>query len=549
LGRIRVGAALAVLAMLAAACGSSKHNGNNTSQTTAPGGGGGTTTTLTPKSGGSITMGVEAEIDGFDPTKNRFDITGHLYATTIYDPLTQIGKDGKAHPYLAESFTPDSTYSTWTIKLRSGIQFTNGHPLTADVVVTDLTAQKNSALTGFALDNMASVAKGADDLTVVVTTHKPWTVFPLYMAGQLGYIYDPTSPDTVKKPIGTGPFSLKEWVPGDHMTAVKNPNYWQKGFPYLDSVTFKPILDQTARKNSLLSGTVDMIHTDYTQTIIDLRKDKSIRIIDTSQFNARKELDFYMINTVKPPFDDPNLRKALALATDRRAIVNTFGNGILKDATGPFSQGTPWYTDSGYPNYDLNAAKQLVDQWKAAHGGQAPTFQLDVTNTALSLQTAQFVQDMWQQAGFKLTINQTEQSQYILVALQGNYQVIGWRQFGEVDPDADNVWWNSTHALPIGQLALNFARNKNPQIDQNLATGRSSTDDATRIAAYQDIAKQFGKDIPYIWVDESLWAIASKPNVQGILDWTMPDGSPGADNLTIGGLGGGTIFLHVWLSS
>src|SRR5262249_45138156 len=162
-----------------------------------------------------------------------------------------------------------------------------------------------------------------------------------------------------------------EWFPGDHMTAVKNPNYWQKGLPYLDSVTFKPILDVTARKNSLLSGQVDMMHTDYTQAIIDLRKQKSVKIIDTSQFSARKELDFYMINTVKPPFDDANLRKALALATDRQALNNTFGNGILKDATGPYSQGTPWYVSSGYPSYDVNAAKQLVSQWKAAHGGKA----------------------------------------------------------------------------------------------------------------------------------------------------------------------------------
>src|SRR5579871_4709397 len=97
-GRLRVAAAAAILALLAAACGSSKKP--TTSATTAPNGGGATTTTVapTPKSGGSITMGVESEVDGFDPTTNRFDITGHLYATTIYDPLTQIGKDGKGHP-------------------------------------------------------------------------------------------------------------------------------------------------------------------------------------------------------------------------------------------------------------------------------------------------------------------------------------------------------------------------------------------------------------------------------------------------------------------
>lgn len=548
-GRIRVGAALAVLALLAAACGSSKPK--TTSPTTAPGTGGGptTTTTLVPKQGGDLTMGVEAEIDGFDPTQNRFDITGHLYATTIYDPLTQIGKDGKAHPYLAESVTPDSTYKTWTITVRPNVTFTNGDPLTGAVVAADLTAQTKSLLTGSALNDVDHVAAGPGPLSAQVFTKRAWTVFPLYLSGQLGYMFDPKSTDTVKKPIGTGPFMLKEWVPGDHMTAVRNPNYWQKGLPYLNSVTFKPILDNTSRENSLLSGTVDMIHTDNPPTIVDLRKKSNITLLDTSKFQARTEMDFYMINTIAPPFNDLTLRKALAEATNQQSLNTTFGAGILHLSNGPYTHGTPWYVDSGYPAYNPTDAKALVDAWKAKNGGKAPSFTLDVTNTALSLQTAQFVQDMWGQVGFNLNIKQIEQSQYILTAIQGNYQVIGWRQFGEVDPDQDFTWWSSTDAAPIGKFALNFARNNDSKLDQDLITGRTSTVESDRIAAYQDISKQMGQDIPYIWVDESLWSLAFNKKVEGVQEWMMPDGSPGADNLTVGGLGGGTIFEHVWLNS
>ncbi len=548
-GRLRVGAALAVLAVLAASCGSSKPK--ITSPTTAPGGGGATTTTAAPmpKQGGDLTMGVEAEIDGFDPTQNRFDITGHLYATTIYDPLTQIGKDGKAHPYLAQSITPNSDYTQWIITVRPNITFWNGDPLTGEIVYKDLLAQTKSILTGSALSDVKDVKPGPGPLQATVDTKEPWTVFPLYMAGQLGYMFDPASTDTVRKPIGTGPFMFKEWVPNDHFTAVRNPNYWQKGLPYLNSITFKPILDQTSRENSLLSGVVDIIHTDNPPTIIDLRKKSGITVLDTSQNQARTEMDFYMINTTAAPFNDPSLRKALAEATDEKSLINEFGAGILHTSNGPYTHGTPWYIpDTGYPAYNPTDAKALVDAWKAKNGGKAPSFTLDVTNTALSQETAQFVQDMWGQVGFSLKIQQISQSQYILTAVQGHYQVIGWRQFGEVDPDADYVWWDSAGAANPN-FALNFARNTDPQIDADLTKGRTSTDSATRIAAYQDIAKQFGKDIPYIWTDESLWALAFNKKVQGVLEWTMPDGSPGADNLTVGGLGGGTIFEHVWLNS
>jgi ABC-type transport system substrate-binding protein len=154
---------------------------------------------------------------------------------------------------------------------------------------------------------------------------------------------------------------------------------------------------------------------------------------------------------------------------------------------------------------------------------------------------------MWKQAGFNASIKQVEQSQYILNALQGSYQAYGWRQFGEPDPDADFIWWSSTTALPEGQLALNFSRNKDPQIDADLQKGRTDPNDADRLAAYQDIARRLAVDVPFIWLDEAVWQIAMKPNVHGVTTWTLPDGSPGVDH-TLGIPSGGAFLMdHVWM--
>jgi ABC-type transport system substrate-binding protein len=539
-----VGAIVATVALVAVSCGGSSNKSSGGGTT---GGGGATAAdTGTPKPGGHLVMGTEAEIDGFDPTSNRWDTTGYMYALSVYDPLAAFGKDNKVHPYLAQSITHSSDYTTWTIKLRPNVTFTNGDPLTADAVVSDLTAIKQAPLTGHTFDPIKNVTK-VDDLTADVHMDEPWVAFPLYLTGQVGVVFDPkmlNDPNRSQHPIGTGPFTLKEWVPGNHFIAVKNPDYWQKGLPYLDSIEFRPIVETQSRENSLLSGTIDLFHSSDPQTIADLRGNSKVRTITDAGVAGEVEEHFIMLNTGKPPLDDPILRQALAYATDRKKFNNVVDFGVLPDSNGPFGNtGSHFHAvDTGYPSYDLTKAKALVKQYEQKHGVSSVSFQLGTVNSARAVEGVQLLQDMWKQAGIDVSIKQVEQSQYILLALQGNYQANDWRQFGEPDPDGDFVWWSSSTALPEGQLALNFARNKDPQVDADLQKGRTDPNDADRLAAYQDIARRFAQDVPYLWISEIIWQIAMKPSVHGILTWTLPDGSPGIDHT----LGGAFLMSHVW---
>ncbi len=103
--------------------------------------------TGTPVQGGSLTVGILAEIDGFYPATNHWDTNGFLYANAIYDPLMAIAADGTIQPYLAQSMTPNSTFDIWTMTLRPGIKFNDGSDLTAAVVVANSDALRTSALT------------------------------------------------------------------------------------------------------------------------------------------------------------------------------------------------------------------------------------------------------------------------------------------------------------------------------------------------------------------------------------------------------------------
>jgi peptide/nickel transport system substrate-binding protein len=529
---------VAALAMLAAACGGGGSKGSSGSTTGNAG---------TPKPGGHLVMGTEAEIDGFLPPANRFDVTGLQYASTVYDSLTTFGKDNKVHPYLAQSVDHNADYKVWTIKLRPGVTFSNGDPLTAADVVADLQAHQKSPLTGPAVTNIASVAPGGDNLTVVVTCKTSWVPFPVYLAGQIGYVFSPkmlTDPKGSLHPIGTGPFIMKEWVIGNHFTATKNPNYWQKGLPYLDSIEYRPILEVQSRTSSLQSGTIDLMHSSDPKSLLDLKSQSSVNSIDDSKVVGEQEEDFIMLNTGKAPLDDLRVRQALAFATDRKKYNDTINFGIPPLSDGPFGNvGSPYHSPTGYPNYDLQKAKDLVRAYEQSKASNSITFELGTTNIGRNLQAASLLQDMWKQAGITVSIKQVEQSQFILNALQGQYQAYIWRQFGEPDADFDFVWWSSLTASPEGQLALNFSRNKDPQIDADLVKGRTSPNQSDRLAAYQDIAKRFAVDLPFLFTNETVWQIASKPNVHGIVDWTLPDGTPGIDH-AVGGL---FYMSHVWV--
>ncbi len=506
---------------LLAACG----GGGSSSSTSSSAG----TSSAPPKPGGQLVVGLDSEFSGFDPTQGRWDSSGVMRGRTVYDPLAAIAADGSSQPYLAQSITPNSDYTKWTIVMRPNITFHNGTPLDANAVKVNLDALRSSGLAGPAYVQIASVDV-TDPMTVVVSMKAPWVPFLASLDGlyQGGYIAEPSTLQNGTantKPIGTGPFVFQEWIPNDHFTATKNPHYWRQGMPYLDSIVYRPIPDPQSRENSLKSGTVDIINSNDLQNYVDLTSNSSFVTITDLKSQLEPNMTFFQINTTAPPVDDVRVRQALAYATDRRQYINVIDQGVPTESTGPFVSGSPYYASTGYPNFDLSKAQSLVKQYQADHGGQAPAFTVGVTNTPKDLERGQLMQAMWNKAGMQVQISQTEASQFILNALLGKYQVVSWGQYAAADPDLNYVWWTSANAAANGSLALNFARNKDPQIDQNLTIGRTSTDQAARATAYQNVAKRFAQDVPYLWLDREVWIYSAKPSVMNFAGGTMPNGT------------------------
>jgi ABC-type transport system substrate-binding protein len=533
-GGVALGAGLAVLGAGGDWAGASLTNG--------PGRNG--VSHAKPKRGGSIVFGMDTEEGGFDPTSARWDEGGFLYGRTVFDPLAIVTAAGKVEPYLAQSITSNPDFTVFTITLRSGIVFHDGTPLNAQALQLNLQKQQNSILTGPAFQNVAST-KITGPLSVAVTTKTPWEEFPYYLAqAQTGYIAAPSmlnNPHGTTQPVGTGPFVFKEWVPNSHFTATANPHYWRKGYPYLSSITFKPIIDPTSRVSALESGTIDIMHTNTPQNFPTFRHNSKWSYVDNSGgILGQPDVNCIMLNTAAPPFNNHSLRVAMAKASNSKTYAKVIDLGLNQPMSGMFLPGSPYYTKTAYPAFDLKGAKRLVRQI-ADQTGQPVSFTLNATNNPAVERAAQFLQQEWGNAGMKVSIAIQEQNELINNALAGKYQAVTWRQFGAVVPDLNYVWWSNTTAS--GPLPLNMARNSDARIQSALLLGRTTSDPATRVKAYQMINQYLAEDIPYIYGDRSTWAIAARPNVQNFNNPKTPSGA------TAIGLDAGVIWpTQVWVS-
>ena len=281
------------VALLAAACGDDGDGsaanttaGSNTPQASS--------TSLVPQSGGTVTFATYQETMGLDPiVSTGGGITGGTEMAAIFDTLTRYNTvTNKIEMRTAESVTPNADSTEWTIKIRSGIKFTDGTDYDADAVAFGILRHVSGLIPGIpACEELRACPRNAissagymganlkavqvvDKLTVKVTMSQPFTTFPAAIAGSSGMIPSPTAmkaacpADKTKtprecsfnlKPVGAGPFVIEQFAPKESITLKKNPNYWN-GPVYLDGLKFVNFADSGGDKTyeALKLGTVNV---------------------------------------------------------------------------------------------------------------------------------------------------------------------------------------------------------------------------------------------------------------------------------------------------
>jgi ABC-type transport system substrate-binding protein len=482
-----------------------------------------------PRRGGTLIFATESDIEGFDPTRALWGSASLLGARTVYDTLAAVDATGAARPYLAQSITPNGDHTKWTIAIRAGVLFHDGSPLTAAAVKANLDALRTAPLTSSTLDTIDAIDV-VDPMTVVVSMRAPWVPFPYHLAGQAGVVVEPRTllgGNADQNPVGTGPFVVQRWVPGETLTATRNTSYWRKGLPYLDTIRYEPIADQQSREDRFTTGKVDMMHSSDTQNVFNLRGDPTWVTIDDAHYNnSEPDMDFVLLNTATSPTDDLRVRLALAYAIDKQKIINRLRNRIPPKSYGPFARGSAYHSDTNYPYFNVDTAKALVADYRREKG--PISLELLTENTTKGGHTGQQFREMWQKAGVHCSVVQLDRSQMAARTLQGSFQACAWRQFAAADPDLNYASWSAGTVMPVGQASPNLARNRSSAVQQALVAGRSSAEPTDRIAAYRGLAHTLATELPYLWTNRAIWIVAAQRRVRNFAGSTLPDGARAA---------------------
>jgi peptide/nickel transport system substrate-binding protein len=481
--------------------------------------GGNPATEGTPHRGGTLVLGEDREIISFDPTVQNTNPA----ADAVYDLLMRLTPDGHAVGFLARSMSTPDGGRTWRMDLRPGVLFSDGTSLDAQAVIINTQRHIDKAASPAHTWAVRIVSMRApDSLTVEFTLRSPLGDFPVLFAepiftGTLGMIISPTAlrrygNDIGNHPVGAGPFEFVSWTRDSKLELVRNPNYWQRGLPYLDRLEFRPLPDTETRYASIQGGDVDFIFAAYNQELVRGLRNPRLRVY----YGPGDSGEYLIFNFNRAPFNDHGMREALIRAIDLRALSVSQYNNRLVTATSVFAEGSPLHTQAAsdaWPRYDPVKAKQLVDAYRAA--GHDPDFTLKTTTSRQPF--AEFIQAELAAIGVTVHVQTYDLAEYSSAVVQSN----DFQLTTTVAP-LTSPFPGLTQLFGTGGSG-NFGRYSNPEVDRLLADAAATGDPARRTTDYQQVELQVNRDLAVAWLSRSYLATITKKDVRGIIRYLSRD--------------------------
>ena len=370
----------------------------------------------------TVVLGMTLEPPGLDPTTAPAAAIGEIVHYNVLEGLTKIEMDGKITPLLAESWTIEPDGKTYTFKLRKGVKFHDGEAFDSSDVKFSFDRAKAEGSTNKAkkavFDNIAQVAT-PDPHTVIVTLDNADGNMLFRLGENTAAILDPKSaPTTATKPVGTGPFRFEDWRKGSSVTLVKWPGFRNAGAVKLERVTFRFINDPAAQVAALLAGDVDGIpRFGSPQSLKQFQNDPRFSVA----IGGTEGKTIVSINNRKKPFDDVRVRRALAAAVDRKAVIDGAQEGYGAPIGSHMVPSDAGYIDLTSVNpYNPEKAKALLKE----AGVSTP---LDVTLTLPPPQYArkggEIVAAQLAKVGINAKIENVEWAQWLAGPFKGNFDL------------------------------------------------------------------------------------------------------------------------------
>jgi peptide/nickel transport system substrate-binding protein len=308
-----------------------------------------------------VVIGMTLEPNGLDPTAGAASAIAEVVLYNVFETLTKIRPDGSVGPLLAERWTVSHDNRSYTFHLRKGVRFHNGEPFSSASVRYAFERAAGEGSTNKDKAVFAGIARieTPDADTVVLRLKEPNPDF-LFLLGQAtAIVVEPKSAATnVTQPVGTGPYRLQNWAKGSSLTLARWDGYRDAGKVRIARATFRFISDPAAQVASLLSGDVDAFpRVSAARSLEQFKSDPRFAVL----VGGSRAKTILAINNRRKPLDDVRVRRAIAAAIDRKAVVEGAADGFGTPIGSHYVPGAPGYVDTtGVNPHDLPKAKALL---------------------------------------------------------------------------------------------------------------------------------------------------------------------------------------------
>ncbi len=455
--------------------------------------------------GGKITVGITQDLDSLDPHKAVAAGTKEVLYN-IFEGLIKVDKDGNFVPAVASSYEISADGLKYTFVLRDGVKFHNGKTVTAEDVIYSLKRAAGLSETPEADVSTVSAFKIISDITnengkVVVTLSSPNTELIGYFTSSIipcDYTEQATSP------VGTGPFKFVSYKPLTSIVLEKNADYYVKGCPYLDGVTFKICANTDSAFLELLGGSIDVFPY--------LTNDQATQLAGVMNVvdGTMNLVQALFLNNAVAPFDNVKVRQAICYAIDRQAIIDVVAGGKGEViGTNMFPSFASYYEKSLVNTYayDKEKAKALL-----AEAGLSDGFTFTITvpsNYDFHVRTAQVVADQLAKVGITAKIELVEWSAWLSDVYVG-------RNFTStiIGLDSQLAPSDVLRFYPT-ESSKNFMNYSNAEFDSTFETAKSTTDSAAKIEAYKKLQQILTNDAAAAYLQSPAQLVAVSKNWDG----------------------------------
>ena len=469
-----------------------------------------------PNYNGEIVVGTDQNPTTMDPALYQ-DLASAQVMRNVFETLVAYDAEVKEiRPLLAESWEVSEDLKVWTFKLRKGVhfqkgKFQDGREVTAEDVKYSF--EREIKISPMVRLYMVDKVEVVDKYTVRITLKYPFAPF-LTVLTDIGAAVIPKEEvegwgdEFTLHPVGTGPFKMVEWVKDDHMTFVRNEDYWGEK-PYLKKITYKFIPNKSVLAVALMSGEVDIASDILDQ---DIPKVKATQNVDVVMVPGVNVYAVYM-NSMRGPTTNKKVREAIFYGVDLDQIIKVlFPNGSGVRAYGPIPPGSWAYNPDikklALP-YDPEKVKELLKEAGYENGLKLTIYTPEDPNRR---KAAIIMQSMLKKVGIDLKVQSLEWGSFVAVTSKGEADMytIGWTWY----PDPEYFIFYMFHSSRKGTYGNGGGYN-NPKVDELIAKGESTADQQERIKYYQEAEKLIMQDRVYMPLYHKMVVMGVNKRVKG----------------------------------